>query len=270
MGLELLIPVALLVLLLLAQESGFRCGRAATARGSGPAAGQIGALQGALLGLLALLLGFSFAGATSRFIERQDLIVTEANAIGTAYLRADVLDEPHRGALRASLKNYTERRVEASKLIRTGLPPDALAQIAIMHDTIWAAAIAGVNAKPGVTMAVLPPVNEVIDLHTLRVAARQKHIPAMVVGMLVACSLLAMAVMGYGVGMAGRRHPALHASLALLLCTALWTTIDLDYARIGILQLNDAPLEALHFDDAPAAPATSPAAILIPPPPPAR
>src|SRR5215813_9733585 len=103
---EVCVAIAILGGLLISIEIGFRVGRHAAERNDALASGQIGAIQGATLGMLALLLGFSFAGAAARFLERQDLIVTEANAIGTAYLRADLLDEPYRAQLRACLARY--------------------------------------------------------------------------------------------------------------------------------------------------------------------
>src|SRR5690242_12223505 len=102
---DLLVALALLILFLIALELGFRRGRRAAAADP-QASPQVSAVLGALLGLLGLLLAFSFAAAGTRFLERQDLIVTEANAIGTAYLRADMLSAPHREALRTALKDY--------------------------------------------------------------------------------------------------------------------------------------------------------------------
>src|SRR5688572_23779100 len=75
---DLSVAVGLLLLMLLALECGFRAGRRAIADADLRAGGQVGAIQGALLGLLGLLLGFSFAAAGARFLERQDLIVSEA------------------------------------------------------------------------------------------------------------------------------------------------------------------------------------------------
>lgn len=111
---DISIAAGLLLLLLVALEAGFRIGRRATGGADASLSSQVGAIQGALLGLLGLLLAFSFAAAGARFLERQDLIVQEANAIGTAYLRADLLDEPHRSELRAALRRYTENRIEIS------------------------------------------------------------------------------------------------------------------------------------------------------------
>jgi hypothetical protein len=245
---DLSIAVGLFGALLVALEIGFRFGRRAAGESDTRAAGQVGAVQGAVLGLLGLLLAFSFAAAGGRFLERQDLIVEEANAIGTASLRADVLDEPHRSDLRAALKRYTEHRLELSGQLRTGLGSEAAVEIERLQARIWAAARAGVAAKPAATLAVLPPVNEVIDLHSTRVAAGRKHLPTLVMGLLVACSLLAITVIGYGCGLGGHRRAALTVPLAFLIGTALWITIDLDHPRAGLMRLSDAPLEALKFE----------------------
>ncbi len=249
---DVAVGVGLLVLLLAALEAGFRLGRRASADADPRAAGQVGAVQGAMLGLLGLLLAFSFAAAGSRFIEKQDLIVTEANAIGTASLRADLLDEPHRSELRAALKNYTDYRVELSARLGARIDPDAFEEVERQHERIWGVALAGVTARPASTMGVLNPVNEVIDLHSTRMAAGKKHVPAVVMALLISCSVLAIAVMGYGSGMGGRRRAPLTVSLAVLISAALWITIDLDHPRAGLLQLNDGPLKQLRFGPPPA------------------
>ena len=126
---DALVAAGLFGLLLVSLEAGFRAGRRAALAGDAAASGQVGAIQGAVLGLLGLLLAFSFAAAGARFLERQDLIVQEANAIGTASLRADLLDEAQRAELRAALKSYTEHRIELSTRLRGGVDPPALAEI---------------------------------------------------------------------------------------------------------------------------------------------
>jgi hypothetical protein len=211
----------------------------------------IGSLETAVFALLGLLIAFTFSGGLSRFDLRRAQVVQEANAIGTAYLRADLLDEPHASELRAALKRYTEHRIELATRLRQGLPPGAAAEVEGLHSGIWNAAIAGVTASPAAMLGVLPPVNEVIDLHSTRIAAGRKHLPMPVVGLLIACSVLSMGVIGYGSGIGGRRRAPLTISLALLIATALWITIDLDYPRAGLLQLSDAPLKALTFDKTP-------------------
>ncbi len=239
----------LLALLSLALELGFRSGRRASAKEpDARAAGQVGAIQGAVLGLLGLLLAFSFSAAGARFLERQDLIVQEANAIGTATLRADLLEAPHASALRAALRRYTEHRIAVAGHLRTGLEPDDVAEVDRLQADIWRAATAGIAPRPEAILGVLPPVNDVLDLHSLRLAAGRKHLPLLVLGLLIACSGLAMAVIGFGCGLGGRRRAPLTVSLTLLIGATLWITIDLDHPRAGLLQLSDAPLRALKFD----------------------
>lgn len=248
---DLLVAAGLFLLLLLALEGGYRLARRARADADARGAGQVGAIQGAILGVLGLLLAFSFAAAGARFLERQDLIVEEANAIGTAYLRADLLDEPNAGALRSALRRYTEHRVAVAARLRSGVTPADLAEVDRLQGEMWDASVAGVAARPSAMIGVIPAVNEVIDLHTLRIASGRKHLPLLVMGLLIACSVLAMAVIGYGSGASGRRRAPLTIPLVALIGAALWITIDLDHPRAGLLKLNDAPLAQLRFADAP-------------------
>lgn len=252
MMLEIAIAGGLLVLMWVSLEAGFRYGRRTLTRAPDATSGtQLGAIQGATLGLLGLLLGFSFAGAATRFIERQDLIVQEANAIGTAYLRADVLDEPQRSELRQSLKHYVARVIAISSQFRPGLRLDWRTEIGQLHDRIWKAASSGVAAKPAAMLAVLEPVNEVIDLHSTRLAAGRKHLPPLVMGLLIFCSMVSVAEIGCGCGASNQRRLAMTGSLVLLITAALWITIDLDYPRMGLIQISDAPLKELVLSGAP-------------------
>ena len=248
---DVAMAAGLFALLLVVLECGYRAGRR-EARDAHPVAGaQIGTIQGAVLGLLGLLLAFSFAAAGSRFLERQDLITQEANSIGTAYLRADLLEPPHRADLRAALRRYTEHRVAASARLR-GIPdPAVLAEVERLHAEIWRAASAGVAARPAVALAVLGPVNEVIDLHATRIAAGRKHLPLPVTFLLVTCSMLAIGVIGYGNGLGGERVAPLTVPLAFLIGSALWITIDLDHPRAGLIRLSDAPLADLRLEPPP-------------------
>jgi len=245
---DLSTAAGLFAFLLASLEAGFRTGRRASRHHDAAPGEQVGAIQGAILGMLGLLLAFSFAAAGSRFMERQDLIAQEANAIGTSWLRADLLGEPSRSELRRALQTYTEHRVAVFAGRSGGLDAAALEAVDPQLTRIWSAALAGVAARPAATLAVLPPVNEVIDLHTTRLAAARKHVPLLVLGLLVACSSLALSVIGYGCGVAGRRRAPMTLPLTFLIGTALWVTIDLDYPRRGLIRLSDAPLEALRFD----------------------
>lgn len=248
--LPLVIMLAVLAGSLLSVEAGFRFGR--RGRPSETDRGLLGAVQGAILGMLGLLLGFSFAGATQRFAERQELIVREANAIGTAYLRAEVLDAARRDALRAALRDYTAERIRA---FGPGMDADdrraAVARCEALHHEIWRAAREGIEARPALAAAVLPAVNEVIDLHAVRMAAARRHLPGLVAGLLMGCAALSLMTIGYGFGLTRRRHPELTGTLAVVIACAVWITLDLDHPRLGLIRLDDRPLEELRFEAPP-------------------
>ncbi len=90
---------------------------------------------------LHFLIGFAFSGAASRFIDRVDIIVKEANALGTAYLRADTIAEPQRGELKAALREYTaDRVILLSREGRDQIEP-LLAKVSGLHERMWRSAI---------------------------------------------------------------------------------------------------------------------------------
>ena len=155
-------------------------------------------LVGSMLGFLALLMAFSFSMALDRYEERRHLVIQEANAIGTAYLRTQLLDEPHRGRLSRLLVAYTDNRIALGTGNHAGLDR----QLAIndqLLTNIWAAVTAArdsANAH-GITTAVLITFNEVIDLDTERKVARQVRVPAPVLLLLYWFLILTAAVVGY-------------------------------------------------------------------------
>lgn len=247
---EVSIAAALFGGLVLAVEVGFHLGLRASRERQDEGAPQLGAIQGAILGLLGLLLAFSFSGAAGRYIDRMDMVVAEANAIGTAYLRTDLLGEPERTRLRQALKRYTETRLAYTRgtQLRRTLSEDENATIAALQREIWTNALAGVVARPHATLAVLNPVNEVIDLHTSRLAVGSRRLPTTILVILIVSSLLAVGVMGYSCGLGAERRMPLTTALAVVIAAILWITIDLDQPRAGLLRTSDAPLEALVID----------------------
>lgn len=233
---------------ILSAEIGYQCG--SRRRAEDTERNDLGVVQGAVLGLLGLLLGFSFAGAAGRFVERQDLIVREANAIGTAYLRADLVPEPAGGAMRSTLREYAALRVAGGREVNRG-KQEAIAQRCVaMHSTMWEAAVEGVRERPEAIELVVPAVNDVIDLHTTRLAASRRHLPPPVMWLLLACAGASLWMIGYSYGLTRRRNFGLVGTLAFVVASAIWFTIDLDYPRRGMIRLNDGPLEQLTFPDA--------------------
>jgi hypothetical protein len=189
--------------------------------------------------LVAFLIGFAFSGAASRFIDRVDIIVKEANALGTAYLRADTIAEPQRGELKAALREYTADRVillsrEGRDQIET-----LLAKVSGLQERMWRSAIKATQDNAPLMGVVLPPINEVIDLHSTHLAMARRHLPVLIMSVLLGTAAIGVGLLGFGNGRAGRRFSVLDSIYGVVLAVALWITIDLDYPGIGLIRVSN-------------------------------
>ena len=178
---QLGIVFGLLAAMAMALEAGFQFGHRDSLRHTESTPGQVGAIQGAALGLLGLPPRFTSAGAASRLIERQALIAHEANAIGTASLRAEMLNEPYASQARQPHSEHVQHPKHVPKQLPAGQMPDVNTTNAELHTRMWRAASDGVRQKPAMSVVVLNSINEVIDLHSLRVYAGLKHLPLIIV-----------------------------------------------------------------------------------------
>jgi hypothetical protein len=189
--------------------------------------------------VVAFLIGFAFSGAASRFIERLDIIVQEANALGTAFLRADTIAEPQRGELKAALREYTADRVKLlSRENRDQIEP-LLAKVSGLHERMWKSAIKATQDNAPLMAVVLPPINDVIDLHATHLAMARRHLPLPLMAALLGTAAISVGLMGFGNGRVGRRFSVLDSVYGAVLAIALWMTIDLDYPGIGIIGLSN-------------------------------
>jgi hypothetical protein len=203
---------------------------------------QLATIQAATLGLLALLLGFSFARAAGRFSDRTQLIVHEANAIGTAWLRCDMLPGDVRVELRGLFKDYIEQRIAFDDAANAEASKSAIAASEDLQARLWERVAAAGRPSPSVAAVLWPPFNELIDVHALRVAAANRHLPGMLLLLLLACSLVSVAAVGYGCGVAGKRNVVLTTALTFLISGALWAIIDMDHPRKGLIRAGQQPM----------------------------
>jgi hypothetical protein len=146
-------------------------------RGLGDLSEHIGMMQGAMLGLLGLLLGFSFSGASSRFIDRQQLIVREANAISSAYQFIETFASPDKEQLQSMMRAYASKRAELAAESNPAAWDSLNAELETMQDTIWSACVKAPSITPGSIAVVLKTFNDVSDLHAERKAASHMHLP---------------------------------------------------------------------------------------------
>jgi hypothetical protein len=185
-------------------------------------------LVGGMIGILGLLMAFSFSMALDRYEERRHLVVQEANAIGTAYLRSQLLDEPHRSRLSALLVGYTDNRVALGTGNHVGLAGQLALNDKLLTD-MWAAVVAARDSanSHGVTTAILMTFNEVIDLDTERKVARQVRVPAPVLLFLYGFLILTAAVLGYVL----EERQALIGVVVLFVLLSLYVSIIADLNR---------------------------------------
>jgi hypothetical protein len=227
--------------MLLAQEIGLRVGRRRLEAEGESARTGLGAIDGAVFGLMGLLVAFAFHGAASRFDARRQLVVEEANDIETAYLRIDLLPASAQPKLRDLFRSYADARVEVyRRMPDADAAREALARAGALQREIWSASVEAARDAPQATMLLLPAINAMIDITATRTMAAQTHPPLIVFGMLgflaVACALLA------GYGMAGSRsRSVLHAvGFAAILTVTVYVILDYEFPRVGIIRLDGA------------------------------
>ena len=236
--------LAFLLALLGASEIGRRIGSAQIARDPGGLAKGIGAAEAAVFGLLGLLLAFSFSGAASRFEDRRHLVTAEANAIGTAYLRLDLLPSDEQPAMKALFRRYLDARLETYRNTEDAAATTAeLAHDEALQREIWQRAVAA-TGRPGMptppAMLLLPALNEMIDITTTRVMATRNHPPLVVFMMLGALALVGVLLVGYGTSV-NRQRSWLHTLVfAVFLSITTYVIIDLEFPRLGLVRVDSA------------------------------
>lgn len=201
-----------------------------------------GAINGAIFALLGLILAFTFSGATTRFEARREMIVAEANGIGTAALRIDLVAADAQPALRDAFKRYVASRIAVDALISR--PPEfraALKKSGAIQAEIWNLAIAAgrrPDAVPAVNTVLLPALNEMIDITATRAFATLMHPPPVIHFMLIGLAVLSGFLAGIGLA-PGRRQAWVHPVIfALIMTSAIYVTIDMEYPRGGFIRVD--------------------------------
>ena len=190
------------------------------------------AMTGTMLGLLAFLLAFVFGLAATRYSARQDLVIREANAIGTCYLRTDLLPEPQREPARSLLREYVDVRLAWAASESAG---DARHSQQI-HSKLWKIAVRFGRENSGSESASLfiDSLNEVIDVHEERVLARA-HINGTIWATLFLLTVIGFSTTGYYTGLhASSRSPVLVAT-ALAFAVVIVLVADLDRPMDGLI-----------------------------------
>ena len=245
--------LVVLVALIAAEQLGFTARRIAIRAGRVESSDDgLGHLLSAALALLGLLVAFTFGSASDRYDVRRHLVVEEANAIDSTYLRIQVLDDGPKTALSALMTQYIRARqafFQAGE--NAALLEQSEARTAALKDRIWAATTAAVRASPAASInpSLLQTTNDMFDLAASRRAAMDDRIPATVARMLLIYALISAVIIGYSMGH-GRRHLVVTAALFLALSLAICLILDIDRPRAGTIRVSQAAMarEAASID----------------------
>ena len=201
----------------------------------------IGAVEGAVFGLMGLMLAFSFSGAMSRWDVRRGQVVQEANAIGTAWLRLDLLPAASQPELRGLFRDYLDARLAAYKdLTDSEVAVERLGAANALQAKIWGAVMAatGTRETDHVRLLLLPALNEMFDITTTRTMAAKAH-PPQIINALLILLVLASAMLAGGSMATNDSRAWMHVfCFALVLSLSVYMIFDLEYPRLGLIRLD--------------------------------
>jgi hypothetical protein len=246
------IAAVLFVSMALAIEAGYRIGRRSTGPAAEASKAHIDAIQASMLGILALLLAFTLSLSLSlqRFDSRSEAVVAEANSIGTASLRAQLLPAAVRGEVKGLLRQYIDLRVQAGAVTLVDRAERAALQAKTLgiQNALWGYARQATELDTNAVRSGLfiESLNDLIDNQGKREAALNRHVPEAVLLLLYATFLMAGSIVGYAAGIAGHRPSlATHVMVALIV-VLVFIILDLDRPRRGLIKVNQASLIELQ------------------------
>ncbi len=236
------LAIGLFFLMMLSVEVGRRIGRYRYATDKDSFSEGLGAAEGAIFALLGLLIAFTFSGAASRFEDRRHLITEEANDIGTAWLRIDLLPPADQPAMRELFRRYTDLRVVAYERVRDTAATEAKTAAALrLQGEIWQLAVAGVRkpeASPGAAQVLLPSLNAMFDIVTTRNTSTRSHPPFAIYLLLgVLCAVGAM-LFGYSIGPSRNPNWLHRLAFAGVMALAIYVILDLEFPRRGLIRID--------------------------------
>jgi hypothetical protein len=236
------IVVGLFLAMVACLEAGYRAGRRRMRVDAAAAHEGLGAIEAATFALLGLLLGFAFSGALGRFDARRGMIVQEANAIGTAYLRLDFAPAEDQPALRRLFREYLDARIAVYATPADDAATDrSIAAAQALQRQIWSPALDSARRDPTqhVARVLVPALNEMIDVATIRTAALGTRLPGPILALLLTVALSTAVTAGYSMSRRGHRsilHIVLYAASIAL---TIYIVLDLEHPRRGLIRLDD-------------------------------
>ncbi len=200
----------------------------------------LGTAEGSLLGLMALLLSFAFGISATKYENRRQVVVEEANNIGTVILRCDLYPDSVRTLFRADLKNYVEARIayyeagdDEHRIKNTISKSDSFSGLCWRR----AANLSRVPTNTVASMQMIPALNAMIDIVSTREAGRRSVVPRLILYILLVLTMASSFLAGYG-SKGHERRGVLVVAFALMTTLALYLVVELDRPRQGYINLN--------------------------------
>jgi cellobiose-specific phosphotransferase system component IIC len=246
---EIIIVCGFLVLMLAATEAGFRLGRRSAEKTADKTKSIVSTVEAAILGVLGLLLAFTMSMAVSRFEARKQLVLNEANAIGTSCLRTELLPTAEGSEIASVLRQYINVRVQYGTTGADQRQLESLrTQTARLQTEFWTRTVAYEQRDPNPIRVglLLQSLNEAIDLESARRMAFQNHVPQSVIYVNGIVGILAAMLVGYAFGLNGRRQIFSMCMLALAITLVLAVIVDLDRPRAGFIRVSQQPMTDLQ------------------------
>jgi hypothetical protein len=206
----------------------------------------------AMLGLLAFMLAFTFGLAAQRFDTRREVLLDEANAIGTTYLRAAMLPQ-HEEEIRSLLREYVDVRLTA---VQDGGIEQGIRESEALQNRLWAQSVALARDNPSsiVVGLFVQSLNEVIDLHAKRITAGiRNRVPAVIWVSLFAVAVISLGAMGYHAGLVRTSRSIAIVAIGVTFTVVIGLVADLDSPREGFLKVSQQPLVDLRESMKPSA-----------------
>ncbi len=242
---ELLIYAVTVLLIVAGAEGGALLARRLRARRPDEAGHFLTALATPSLGLLALMIGFTFSMALTRFEARKQAVLDEANAIGTAALRGRLLPAPHADIVAPLFKEYAMLRVRRGSIaLDSPETMRAIARSLDIQEALWREAMAVAASTPHMVPSgqFVQALNDMIDMHEKRLTAGRNHVPSAVLIVLEVIGIVAMGSAGYGAALAGMHRPGAMAIMGLVIGSVIALIIDLDRPQSGFITVSQQPL----------------------------
>jgi hypothetical protein len=197
-------------------------------------------VEGALFALMGLVIAFTFSGAAERFDSKRKLIVEEANDIGTAYLRIDLLPDSVQAQLREKFRLYVDARLDSYKTLPTvgGVMPRMETASELQQD-LWKLSITATKeaSDPRAAMLLLPALNAMFDIANTRAMATQLHPPPIIFVLLATLALVCSLLAGFGMAESKTRNWIHVAAFAVVLTITVYVIIDMEYPRVGFIRI---------------------------------